>query len=281
MNAVRERAAELQPDLELPWSNTAMMVPIFNMAAPLLLHPHVIFENGRASEYAWHDHLESDAPTLVNMSHAEEVDAVLLAPITQANWALRQMRYETLVVARENLGELPYGPGAIVRHGGTLLIKRLFEHPNETPEEKEARHKHNLEKTVMAIAVLNAGGNVVVFSEGGTKKRVKLPDGTFKSVPREPDEQLPAQKGFAEMINGTEPDVRDKLRMMTVVSRYRPVPPNASRYSLKRLTRLMDPTSVILDPAKPVDGDVEAVKQQGQALMARGYELGIELDDLR
>lgn len=243
---------------------------IFNVAAPVLLHPQVHFEGGEATEAAWQEHVESDAPTMVIMSHAEEVDAVLMAPITQGNRALRQMRYETLVVAKDSLRDMRFGAGWIVRNGGTTTVEREFEHPNETPQQKELRKQRNLRSRDIGVTVLQAGGNMVVFIEGGTAKRIKLPDGTFKKVPREKDEMLPAQAGFAHMINETPPEVRDRLRIMTVVSRYSPRP-----------LRLLRPTTVILEPVKPVDGSVEELRQQGEALMARGFERVIEYDERR
>jgi hypothetical protein len=284
MNDPRERAAELRPDLDMPWSNKAMLWPILNVAAPILLRPHVIFENGRASEMAWQDQLESDAPTMVIISHPEEIDAVMMAPIAQNTPALRQMRYETLVVAKESLRHLPHAGGLagyIIRHGGTVSVERPFEYPNETPEEKAARQKRNMHSRDIGTTALEAGGNLVIYIEGGSGKRIQLPDGNYKKIPREPDEQLPAQDGFAKITDGLSPETRDKLRFMTIVSRYRPRVPGLSRLDPRRLTRLRKPTTVILDPAKPVDGTVEEVRQQGEDLMRRGFELAIELDDLR
>jgi 1-acyl-sn-glycerol-3-phosphate acyltransferase len=272
MSDPRQRAAELRPDLDIPWSNRALMSVIFNVAAPVLFHPKIHFEGEEAGQALWKEHVESDAPTMVIMSHAEEVDAVLMAPIAQGKGskALRQMKYETLVVAKDTLRNLPYGAGFIVRNGGTTSIEREYEYPNETPEQKALRKKRNLHSRDVGTTVLEAGGNMVVYIEGQSAKRVKLPDGTFKRVARIRDEMLPAQIGFAHMINETSPETREKLRIMTIVSRYSDRP-----------LRLLRPTTVILEPVKPVDGDAEAIRLQGQELLARGYERVIELDEQR
>lgn len=278
MSDPRERAAELRPDLDIPWSDKRLMVPIFNVLGPTLLHPDVHFEGGEAGQAVWKEQVESDAPTMVIMSHPEEVDAVLMAPITQGgltgtitrNSPLRQMRYETLVTAKRPLRNAPFGIGWIVRNGGTTPVDRPYDSPHETQEQKDRRQEENLHNRDIASTVMEAGGNMVYFIEGGTDRRIKLPDGSYKRVPRKKDEMLPAQAGFAHAINSTSPETREKMRIMTVVSRYRRSP-----------LRLLRPTVVILDPVKPVDGTVEEVRQQGENLMAKGFELVIELDKLR
>ena len=246
------------------------MTVIFNVAAPILLHPDVHFEGKEAGEAMWRDHVESDDPTMVIMSHAGEPDAVLMAPITQGSPALKGMRYETIETAKESLRHLRFGLGWIVRHGGTSPVERVFESPHETPEQKELRKKRNLHNRDIGVTVLRAGGHMVVFIEGGTDKRIKLPDGTFERAARKKDEMLPAQPGFAHIIHETPPETREKLKIMTVVSRYSPRP-----------FRLLRPTTVILEPVKPVDGSVEDIRQQGEDLMARGFERVIELDQER
>jgi hypothetical protein len=274
MSNARQRAAELRPDLDIPWSNRALMVPIFHVAAPLAFSPEVHFESGEAGQAAWQEQVESDAGTMINASHAEEIDAVMMAPIAQSVSPLWQIRYETLVVAKESLRHLPHVMGLagyIVRHGGTVDVERVYEYPNETPEEKADRQGRNLQRRDIKVTVMRAGGNVVTYIEGGSARREKLADGTFKKIPRKKDEMLPAQAGFAHDINETPEPARDKIRMMTVVS----------RYSGEGRFRLFSPTVVILDPVKPVDGTVEEIRQQGEDEMARGFELVKELDEQR
>lgn len=250
------------------------MWPIFNLAAPLAFSPEVHFESGEAGQAAWQEHVESDAGTMINMSHAEEIDAVMMAPIAQSISSLWQIKYETLVVAKESLRNMPHAAGLagfIVRHGGTIPVERLYEYPNETPEEKEDRQRRNLKSRDIGVTVIRAGGNVVTYIEGGTDRRERLADGTFERIPREKDEMLPAQDGFAHVIDETPQPERDKLRMMTVVS----------RYSGEGRFRLFKPTVVILDPVKPVYGSVKEIKRQGEAEMARGFELVKQIDEQR
>ncbi|HYH36428.1 MAG TPA: 1-acyl-sn-glycerol-3-phosphate acyltransferase [Candidatus Saccharimonadales bacterium] len=276
MSSVRERAAELRPDLDIPWGNRGLLVPVLRVASPMLFRTMTYYEGGEAGQAEWHEHIESDGGTLMNMNHPTKIDALMPAPVSQGspgNRPIRGMSHDTIVVAKESLRHLSQAwglAGWIVRHGGTVPVKRVFEHPNETPEERENRKKDNLPTIEICTTVMEASGTVVVFGEGGTEVRIKLPDGTFKKVDREQDQMLPLQPGFAQMINDLSPEAREKVRIMTVVNRHRP----------RRFGRIQA-TTVVLKPAKPVDGSVEEVRQQGQELMAKGYELVKELDELR
>ena len=268
MSNPRKVAAELEPNLDIPWSNRALMWPIFNVAAPLLFHPDLHFESGREGKEMWRDHVESDDPTLGLMSHAREADAVLMARIVFER-ALRGMRYETIVTAKEQLRQIPI-VGFIVRKGGTSPVDRVFENPFETPEEKKRRMDKNLNNKHVGITVLRAGGNILGFPEGGTTARKRLPDGSFERVPRQKDEILPHQAGFANMVIDSPPDVRERLRLMTIVSRYG-----------EGLLSMFHPTTVVMDPVRPVDGGVPELKAQSEALMHRANELAIEIDTLK
>ncbi|HYF97165.1 MAG TPA: 1-acyl-sn-glycerol-3-phosphate acyltransferase [Patescibacteria group bacterium] len=276
MSDVRERAAELRPDLDIPWGNRGLLLPVLRVATPMIFRPTIYYEGGDAGQAEWQEHVESDAGTLMNMNHPTKIDALMPAPVSQGspgNRPIRGISHDTIIVAKESLRQLPqvWGlAGWIVRHGGTVPVKREFEHPNETPEQKGDRKKYNLPRIEIGSTVMEAGGCVVVFGEGVTEIRIKLPDGTFEKIPRELDQMLPIQPGFAKMINGMSPEARDRVRIMTVVNRHTP----------RRLGRIR-PTTVVLKPAKPVDGSVEEVRQQGENLMARGYELAKELDELR
>jgi hypothetical protein len=275
MSDVRARAAELRPDLDIPWGNKALLWPVLRVASPILFHPTIYYENGEASQALWREHIESDAGTMMNASHAEQIDALMPAPISQGtpgNRPIRGISHDTIIVAKESLRHLPHVfglAGWIIRHGGTEAIEREYENPNETPEEKAERKKRNLPSLEVCSTVMEAGGTVVVFGEGGSAKRVRTEDG-FEKVARELDEMLPIQIGIGQMIDGMSPEARDKSRIMTAVSRYS-----------RRRFRLLRATTVILDPAKPVDGGAEEIRQQAEDLMARGYELAKELDELR
>ena len=293
MSDARVRSAEQSPEVDIPWSNRGLMVPIFNVAAPLIFSPQTHFEGGEEGKQAWREHTESDAPTMILMTHFEEADAVMMAPIVQQNPALHPIRYETIVTAKEGLRQLKIGvpvvgglPGWIVRNGGTSPVERPYDNLTETPEEKAARQDKNLHTRQVGVAVMEAGGNKLIFAEGGTKKRTKLPNGEFKVEKRERDELLPFQRGFAEIIKQCSPETQEKLRIMLIGSRYpekQPPEPGASKVSklLKGLGRIASPTVHISLPLTPIEGSVEQMVAQAQGIMAKDYEQVIAFDNAR
>ena len=72
------------------------------------------------------------------------------------------------------------------------------------------------------------------------------------------------------MVIDSPPDVRERLRLMTIVSRYG-----------EGLLSMFHPTTVVMDPVRPVDGGVPELKAQSEALMHRANELAIEIDTLK
>lgn len=231
-----------------------VMLPVHILASVLMRDAKVLVQPGLIEELQ--EHAANDGSILALETHVSRWDPIAMAKVALTVKALRFMMFETGITAREELANLFFPLGYIVRNSGAQFVSREQEHQGETPREKKARQDRNLKvQAEKAAAYLTFGKHWFICPEGESRETVMV-DGQQVRQPREPGIVKDVRLGFVYTLEALPPERLAKTKLMAV----------GVFHGDRRLSRIR-PTIYIPRLVTPIVGNRQATRRQGQDLL--------------